>query len=209
MQLAALNPLDAQSLLSSLGALGVFLALFAETGLLIGFLLPGDSLLFTAGLLCTTSATAKVHLSLPTVLIAAVAGALLGAEVGYLIGRRAGPAFLDRPDRPRLQMAVVRSREALERYGTGKAIVLARFIPLVRTVLNPMAGTIGVQHRFFTLWQVIGGVVWSVGVTVAGYVLGKQIPSVDKYLLPIIALIIIVSLIPVALELRRSRGRNG
>jgi membrane-associated protein len=160
MQLAALNPLDAQSLLSSLGALGVFLALFAETGLLIGFLLPGDSLLFTAGLLCTTSATAKVHLSLPTVLIAAVAGALLGAEVGYLIGRRAGPAFLDRPDRPRLQQAVVRSREALERYGTGKAIVLARFIPLVRTVLNPMAGTIGVPHKAFTLWQVVGGLVW-------------------------------------------------
>jgi membrane-associated protein len=209
MQVAALNPLDAQSLLASLGALGVFLALFAETGLLIGFFLPGDSLLFTAGLLCTTSATAKVHLSLPTVLVAAVAGALLGAEVGYLIGRGAGPAFLDRPERPRLQMAVVRSREALERYGTGKAIVLARFIPLVRTVLNPMAGTIGVPHRIFTLWQVLGGVFWTVGVTVAGYVLGKQIPSIDKYLLPIIALIVLVSLIPVALELRRSRGRNG
>ena len=209
MQLAALNPLDAQSLLSSLGALGVFLVLFAETGLLIGFFLPGDSLLFTAGLLCTTSATAKVHLSLPWVLVAAVAGALLGAEVGYLIGRRAGPALLDRPDRPRLQMAVVRSREALERYGTGKAIVLARFIPLVRTVLNPMAGTIGVQHRVFTLWQVIGGAIWSIGVTVAGYVLGKQIPNVDNYLLPIIAVIVIVSLIPVALELRRSRSRNG
>jgi membrane-associated protein len=209
MQLAALNPLDATSLLSSLGALGVFLVLFAETGLLIGFFLPGDSLLFTAGLLCTTSATAKVHLSLPIVLVAAVAGALLGAEVGYLIGRRAGPALLDRPDRPRLQMAVVRSRESLERYGTGKAIVLARFIPLVRTVLNPMAGTVGVRHRVFTLWQVIGGVVWSIGVTVAGYVLGKQIPSVDKYLLPIIALIVIVSLIPVALELRRSRSRKG
>jgi membrane-associated protein len=209
MQLAALNPLDATSLLSSLGALGVFLVLFAETGLLIGFFLPGDSLLFTAGVLCTTSAT-TLHLSLPTVLVAAVAGALLGAEVGYLIGRRAGPALLDRPDRPRLQQAVVRARESLERYGTGKAIVLARFIPLVRTVLNPMAGTIGVQHRVFTLWQVIGGLVWSIGVTVAGYVLGKQFHgSVDKYLLPIIAVIVIVSLIPVALELRRSRGRNG
>jgi membrane-associated protein len=72
-----------------------------------------------------------------------------------------------------------------------------------------MAGTIGVQHKVFTLWQVIGGLVWSIGVTVAGYVLGKQIPNVDKYLLPIIALIVIVSLIPVALELRRSRGRHG
>src|SRR5881398_2930790 len=130
----ALNPLDARSVLSGLGAVGVFLILFAETGLLIGFFLPGDSLLFTAGLLCTTSATAAVHLSLPVVLISAALGAILGAQVGYLIGRRAGPRFLDRPDRPRLQDAVNRSRVALDRYGHGKAIVLARFIPLVRTV---------------------------------------------------------------------------
>jgi membrane-associated protein len=201
----ALNPLDPHSLLSSLGALGVFLVLFAETGLLIGFFLPGDSLLFTAGLLCTTSATSTLHLSLPAVLVAAAAGALLGAQVGYLIGRRAGPRLLDTPDRPRLQAAVLRARESLERYGTGKAIVLARFIPLVRTVLNPMAGTVGVPVRVFTLWQVIGGLIWSLGVTLAGYALGSKIPSIDKYLLPIIALIIVVSLIPVALELRRSR----
>jgi membrane-associated protein len=204
----ALNPLDAHSLLASLGAFGVFLVLFAETGLLIGFFLPGDSLLFTAGLLCATSATSTLHLSLPVVLVAAAAGALLGAQVGYLIGRRVGPALLDRPDRPRLQEAVIRSRESLERYGTGKAIVLARFIPLVRTVLNPMAGTVGVPVRVFTLWQVIGGLVWSIGVTVAGYILGTKVPSIDKYLLPIIALIVLVSLIPVALELRRSRRRG-
>jgi membrane-associated protein len=201
-----LGALDPRSLLSGLGALGVFLILFAETGLLIGFFLPGDSLLFTAGLLCTTSATAAVHLSLPVVLIAAAAGALLGAQVGYLIGRRAGPRLLDRPDRPRLQDAVNRSRIALERYGHGKAIVLARFIPLVRTVLNPMAGTVGVPVRVFTLWQVVGGLIWSVGLTLAGYALGSRIPNVDKYLLPIVALIIVVSLIPVALEVRRSRA---
>jgi len=203
----ALNPLDPQSLLASLGVLGVFLVLFAETGLLIGFFLPGDSLLFTAGLLCTTSATSVAHLSLPWVLLAAVAGALLGAHVGYLIGQKAGPRLLDRPDRPRLHEAVVRSRQALERYGTGKAIVLARFIPLVRTVLNPMAGTIGIPLRIFTLWQVIGGTIWAIGVTIAGYILGSHIKNVDKYLLPIIAAIIVVSLIPVALELRRSRRR--
>jgi membrane-associated protein len=202
-----LGALDPRSLLSGLGALGLFLILFAETGLLIGFFLPGDSLLFTAGLLCTTSATAAVHLSLPTVLVAAAGGALLGAQVGYLIGRRAGPRLLDRPDRPRLQDAVVRSRVALDRYGAGKAIVLARFIPLVRTVLNPMAGTVGVPVRVFTTWQVIGGLVWSIGLTLAGYALGSRIPNVDKYLLPIVALIIVVSLIPVALEVRRSRTR--
>jgi len=203
-----LGALDPRSLLSGLGALGVFLILFAETGLLVGFFLPGDSLLFTAGLLCTTSASAAVHLSLPVVLVAAVAGALLGAQVGYLIGRRAGPRLLDRPDRPRLQDAVNRARVALDRYGAGKAIVLARFIPLVRTVLNPMAGTVGVPVRVFTLWQVVGGVVWSVGLTLAGYALGSRIPNVDKYLLPIVALIIVVSLIPVALEVRRSRARR-
>jgi membrane-associated protein len=203
-----LGALDPRSLLSGLGAFGVFLILFAETGLLIGFFLPGDSLLFTAGLLCTTSATAAVHLSLPVVLVSAVLGALLGAQVGYLIGRRAGPRLLDRPDRPRLQDAVNRSRIALDRYGYGKAIVLARFIPLVRTVLNPMAGTVGVPLRVFTLWQVVGGVIWSVGLTLAGYALGSRIPNVDKYLLPIVALIILVSLIPVALEVRRSRVRR-
>jgi membrane-associated protein len=203
-----LGALDPRSLLSGLGVLGVFLILFAETGLLIGFFLPGDSLLFTAGLLCTTSATAAVHLSLPAVLVAASAGALLGAQVGYVIGRRAGPRLLDRPDRPRLQEAVSRARVALDRYGAGKAIVLARFIPLVRTVLNPMAGTVGVPVRVFTTWQVIGGLVWSIGLTLAGYALGSQIPNVDKYILPGVAVIILVSLIPVALEVRRSRAKR-
>jgi membrane-associated protein len=165
-------------------------------------------LLFTAGLLCTTGASAVVHLSLPLVLVAAAAGALLGAQVGFLIGRAAGPRLLDRPDRPRLQEAVGRARVALDRYGAGKAIVLARFIPLVRTVLNPLAGTVGVPMRVFTLWQVIGGLVWSIGLTLAGYALGSRIPNVDKYLLPIVAAIIVVSLIPVALEVRRSRTRS-
>jgi len=201
----ALNPLDPHSLLASLGALGVFLVLFAETGLLIGFFLPGDSLLFTAGLLCATSAGSAVHLSLPAVLVAAAAGALAGAQVGYLIGRKAGPALLDRPDRPRLQDAVHRADRALRRYGPGKAIVLARFIPIVRTVANPLAGTVKVPVGRFTLWQVVGGLVWVVGVTLAGYALGSRIPSIDRYLLPIVAVIVLVSLLPVLAEFLRSR----
>jgi membrane-associated protein len=199
----ALNVLDPRSLFSGLGALGVFLVLFAETGLLIGFFLPGDSLLFTAGLLCTTTATSTLHLSLPAVLVAAAAGALAGAQVGFWIGRRVGPPLLDRPDRPRLHAGVQRARAALDRYGEAKAIVLARFIPVVRTVLNPLAGAVGVPGRRFTVWQVLGGLVWSIGVTLAGYVLGSRIPNVDHYLLPIVAVIVVLSLIPVALELRR------
>jgi len=207
VRLSVLNLLDPHSLLATLGAAGVFVILFAETGLLIGFFLPGDSLLFTAGLLCAVPLSDPLHLSLPVVLLAAAAGAVLGAQVGYLIGVRAGPALLDRPDRPRLQAGVARARATLERYGTGKAIVLARFIPVVRTVLNPLAGTVGVPVGVFTLWQVVGGLVWSLGVTVAGYVLGSRIPGIDTYLLPIIAVVIVVSLIPLALEVLRSRRR--
>jgi membrane-associated protein len=140
--------------------------------------------------------------------MAAAAGALLGAQVGYLIGRRLGPALLDRPDRPRLNEGVQRSRAALDRYGPGKAIVLARFIPVVRTVLNPLAGTLTVPARTFILWQVVGGLIWSLGVTLAGYGLGSKIPNVDRYLLPIVAVIVVVSLIPVGLELVRSRQRR-
>src|SRR3954463_13476879 len=204
----ALNALDPRSLLSALGAIGMFLILFAETGLLVGFFLPGDSLLFTAGLLCATATTAPLHLSLPAVLIAAAAGALLGAQVGFWIGRRVGPPLLDQPDRPRLHAGVTRARAALDRYGNAKAIVLARFIPVVRTVLNPLARPAGGPGRAFTTWQVVGGLAWSLGVTLAGYALGSRIPNIDHYLLPIVAVIVIVSLIPVALELPRTRART-
>jgi membrane-associated protein len=206
----ALNPLDSTSLLTSLGAIGVFLVLFAETGLLIGFFLPGDSLLFTAGLLCTTAATNKIHLSLPAVLVAAAAGALLGAQTGFWIGRSGGRALLARSGNRHLTAGTVRAEELLAQYGHGKAIVLARFIPVVRTVLNPMAGALDVPTRAFTLWQAVGGLLWSIGVTLAGYGLGSTVPSIDKYLLPIIAVIVVVSLTPLALELRRARraGRD-
>ena len=204
----ALNLLSAHSLLSSFGALGIFVVLFAETGLLIGVFLPGDSLLFTAGLLCTTSSTNQLHLSLPVVLIAAVSGALLGAQVGYQLGRSVGPALIERGGKRRLIAAVARGRAELERYGAPKAIVLARFIPVVRTIMNPLAGVVGVAPRTFLIWQSAGGVVWSAGVTVAGYLLGSHIPSIDTYLLPIIAVIVVLSLLPIGLELRRSRSRS-
>lgn len=200
----AVNPLDANSLLAAFGAIGIAAVLFAETGLLVGFFLPGDSLLFTAGLLCTTSKNG-VHLNLASVLVFAIIGALAGAQVGYMIGDKGGKALLARSSNKHLQAGAVRAEEILTKYGHAKAIVLARFIPVVRTVLNPMAGALGVPVKVFTLWQIVGGLLWTVGVTLAGYGLGNSIPSIDKYLLPIIALIVVVSLIPIALELMRSR----
>ena len=147
---AALNPLSSTSLLASLGALGVFVVLFAETGLLIGFFLPGDSLLVTAGLLCAGSSTGQVHLSLPLVLLAAAGGALLGAQTGFLIGRKAGRRLLDRTRNRFVRDGMQRSEHILARYGHGKAIVLGRFIPIVRTVVNPMAGALDLSARTFT-----------------------------------------------------------
>jgi membrane-associated protein len=203
---AAVNLLDSRSLLASAGAIGIFLIIFAETGLLIGFFLPGDSLLFTAGLLAATGAHTAGHLSLPAVLLAAAAGALAGAQAGYLIGRRAGAALLDRPGRPRLRRGISQAREFTERFGVRRAVVLARFIPVVRTALNPIAGAIGIPLRTFTVWQVTGGLAWSLGITIAGYALGSSVPGIDKYLLPVIALIVVISFIPVAVELRRHRA---
>jgi membrane-associated protein len=201
----AVNVLDAHSLLAAFGVLGVGAVLFAETGLLIGFFLPGDSLLFTAGLLCTDSAAAGVHLSLGPLLVAAAAGALAGAQCGYLLGRKAGGALLARSRSQRLHEGARRAEELLERYGYAKAVVLARFVPVVRTVLNPVAGALQVPVRTFTLWQVAGGLVWSVGLTLAGYGLGSSIPNVDRYLLPLVALIVLVSLTPLLAEVYRSR----
>ena len=202
----ALNPLSASDLLSSFGTVGVLVILFAETGLLIGFFLPGDFLLFTAGLLSARGA-GRLHLSLPWVLAAAVVGALLGAQVGFLIGRRAGRALLERTRNPKVARGMRRAEELFARYGPPKAIVLARFIPVVRTMLNPVAGALHTSARTFTVWQVVGGLVWTVGLVLAGYALGASIPGVDNYLLPVIAAIVVVSLIPLGLEILRERRR--
>jgi membrane-associated protein len=203
----ALNPLSSTSLLASLGTFGVFLVLFAETGLLIGFFLPGDSLLFTAGLLCAGTASHPAKLSLPLVILAAAAGALLGAQTGFYIGRAGGRPLLQRSKNRYLRTGAERSARLLNRYGYGKAIVLGRFIPVVRTVLNPLAGALDVPARTFTIWQVAGGLVWSAGVTLAGYLLGSAIPSIDTYLLPAIAVIVVLSLIPIGVEVYRTRSQ--
>ncbi|MGW4215021.1 DedA family protein [Lentzea sp. NPDC004789] len=201
MNVIAVNILDPHSLLATFGPVGVFVVMFAETGLLVGFFLPGDSLLFTAGLVSATA----LHLSLGWVVVAAAAGAILGAQTGYYLGRAAGPRLLTRPDKPKLVQATQRAEETLTKYGVGKAIVLARFIPLVRTVLNPLAGALRVPVGVFTVWQVVGGLLWAVSLPVAGHLLGSRIPNIDTYLLPIIGVIVLLSAIPVLRELLKAR----
>jgi membrane-associated protein len=201
--------MSAQFWLASLGAFGVFVVVFAETGLLLGVFLPGDSLLFTAGVACSThlglGPTGSPGLSLPWVLAAAALGAVAGAQVGFVAGRRGGRALLARTRNRQVRSGLQRAQRLLTRYGYGKAILLGRFIPVVRTVINPVAGVLAVPNRVFLRWQLLGGLLWSLGITLAGYALGSSVPDVDRYLLPAIAAVIGLSLLPVGWEIVRAR----
>ena len=199
----SLNPKQIFDSLSPYGEVVAWLIVFAETGLLLGFFLPGDSLLFTAGVLA-----GQGKLQLWLLLPGAFVGAFVGAEVGYLIGTRVGPALFRRPDsRFFKQEYVGRTHEFFERHGS-KAVLLARFVPVVRTFTPVMAGVGKMDRRVYTLYNLIGALVWAVGVTLLGYVLGNAIGgNIDNYLLPLIALIILISFIPVYLEWRRAKRR--
>lgn len=199
--------LDPQVIIPAVGFAGILAILFAETGLLIGFFLPGDSLLFTAGLFATeVGYRLHAHLDLPLLLVCCPLAAIAGAQVGHFIGLRAGRRLFDRKDsRLFKQEYVQRAEHYFQRFGPARAVVLARFIPIVRTFLNPVAGILEMRARRFLVWNAVGGILWTEAVVLLGYFLGKSIPGVDRYLLPAIALIIVVSLIPVATEVLRAR----
>ncbi|MDQ1402274.1 MAG: rane-associated protein [Actinomycetota bacterium] len=203
-----MSALDPKHLLETFSYAGLFLIIFAETGLLIGFFLPGDSLLFTAGLLAAPGVHDPVHLNLAVVLPGVIVAAILGAQTGYLIGRTAGPALFRKPDSRIFKREYVTKAEEFFDKGGTRSVVLARFVPIVRTFLNPLAGVAKMSAQAFTTANVIGGLLWGGGVTIAGYALGKSIKNVDRYLLPIIGVIVLVSLIPVALEIRKSRAAD-
>jgi membrane-associated protein len=202
--LAALGSLDPENLLDAFGAIGLFLIVFAESGLLIGFFLPGDSLLFTAGLL-----SSQGHLApLPVLLAGCFAAAVAGDQVGYLFGRRVGPSLFNRPDsRIFKQEYVEKAQNYFEEHGS-KTIVLARFVPVVRTFAPIVAGVGRMHYRTFVSYNVLGGFLWAVGITSLGYILGETVPSIDKYLLPAIAVIIGLSALPVLFEIRKARRES-
>lgn len=201
----ALGPswLDPENLIRTFGTLGILAIVFIETGLLVGFFLPGDSLLFTAGLLSAAGVLPPIWVLLITIPIAAIAG----DQVGYAIGRKFGTPLFERPDSRFFKREYVdRSAEFFERHGP-KAVVLARFVPIARTFVPVMAGTSRMRYRVFVTYNVIGGLLWGVGVPTIGYFLGG-IQFVEDNIEPILIGIVLISVLPVFFELFRAKRRS-
>jgi membrane-associated protein len=195
---------DPQQMLRSFGTIGLIAIIFAESGLLFGFFLPGDSLLFTAGLFA-----ARGDLNLAVVLVGCFAAAVIGDQVGYAFGKKVGPSIFSKPNSKLFKQEYVqRADEFFETHGA-KTILLARFVPVVRTFVPVLAGVGKMRYRTFLVYNLIGGALWAVGVTTLGYALGDQIgaDNIDKYLLPIIAVVIFISILPAIIEVLRHRRK--
>ncbi len=192
--------MDIVVLIKTVGYFGIFAILFAESGLFIGFFLPGDSLLFTAGFLAS-----QQFLNIWVLSLIAFLGAVLGDSVGYAFGFRVGPKIFIKDDsllfhRDHLD----RSRAFFLKYGK-KTIILSRFMPVVRTFAPILAGVGEMRYSTFLAYNIIGGALWAIGVSWLGYWLGSAIPNIDKYLLPIIVLIIFLSVLPSIIHVLRSK----
>ena len=186
------------------GYVALVAIVFTETGLLIGFFLPGDSLLITAGLV---AAAGGLDIWLLNGLL--IVAAIVGDSVGYAIGYRTGPRIFTREEsRWFSKKHLVRTREFYERHG-GKTIVLARFIPIIRTFAPVVAGVGQMEYRKFLAYNVLGGIGWVTSMTWAGYLLGHAIPDIGRYIHVVIVVVVILSLIPIGVEWWRARSRRG
>ena len=189
---------DLPHLIQSLGYFGVWAIVFAESGLLVGFFLPGDSLLFTAGFLASQPVTG---IDIRVLIFGCFVCAVLGDNVGYATGHRFGRRLFQKEDSWLFHKKhLVTAQKFYEKHGK-KAIVLARFMPIVRTFAPIVAGIGSMHYRTFMSYNLIGGLLWTVGITLLGYYLGQVIPDVDKYLLPIVLLIIVISIAPSIIHL--------
>lgn len=198
--------LDPQVILSN-SALGPWVVvvacaiIFAETGLLIGFFLPGDSLLFTAGLLV---ATGTIHFNIWLLIAMLIACAFIGNQTGYFIGGKAGPALFNKPDSKLFKRSHVDSAHAFfEKHG-GQALILARFVPIIRTFVPVIVGVAGMSRRRFAAFNAIGAVVWVSAVTLLGFILGDKVPFVKQNLDLIFIAIVVISVIPIVVEFTKS-----
>lgn len=199
---------DIETLIRTVGYLGLFAIVFAESGLFVGFFLPGDSLLFTAGFLASQG-YGNIAALVPLCFIAAV----LGDSFGYAFGRRVGPRIFTREDSLFFRKAyITRTQKFYERYG-GKTIILARFMPVVRTFAPIFAGVGTMRYSMFFFYNVIGGFLWAVGLTLLGYTLGSIIPGIDRYIIPLVLAIIVLSFLPPVLavvweQMKIMRGKR-
>jgi membrane-associated protein len=189
--------------LISWGGLFVLVAIiFAETGLLIGFFLPGDSLLVTAGLFAATG-----DLPLAWLLLSLTAAAIAGNAAGYWIGRKAGPPLFSRPDSRFFKREnLLKTQRFYEKHG-GKTMVLSRFVPIIRTFAPVVAGVAGMPFRQFMAYNVWGGIGWVCSMCMLGYLLGKRIPNIDQHIDKVILVVVALSLLPVAIHAYKERAQ--
>lgn len=187
-------------IIQSAGYFGLFGIIFAESGLILGSFFPGDSLLFTAGILASHGL-----LNFPIAVIGVSAAAVLGNSVGYLTGHIAGPRIFKREDSFFFHKDYLERTKIFYQNHGPKTIVLARFMPIVRTFAPILAGAGKMPYKIFLTYNIIGAVLWGMGITGLGYVLGNAVPNIDRYIIPIIILIIVISLIPTVREYYKSR----
>jgi membrane-associated protein len=192
--------MDLIEIIKTIGYLGLSGIVFAESGLFFGFFLPGDSLLFTAGFLASQG---FLNIWLATILV--FVAAVLGDSVGYAFGKKIGPAIFKRQNSKFFNKEnLIKAEKFYDKYGP-KTIIIARFMPIVRTFAPIVAGAGNMDYLKFIKYNIVGGFIWTFGLMFAGYFLGKTIPDVDKYLLPIIILIIILSILPSIIHLIREK----
>lgn len=207
---ASLPGFDLVDLIIGLGIFAILFVIFAESGLLIGFFLPGDSLLFTAGVLYHTGILPG-NLPIPfwLFLILLFAAAVLGDTVGYWFGRKTGPHIFKKPDAKLFKQGHIQKAQAFYEKHGGKTIIIARFVPIVRTFAPIVAGTAKMQYKRFLAFNLIGGFLWTVGVTSLGYFVGAVFQAagldIDHVLLPIILLIILISVLPPAIHILKDK----
>jgi membrane-associated protein len=191
---------DVEGLIRAGGMLMLVAIVFAETGLMFGFFLPGDSLLVTAGVFAAAG-----HLDITTLLLSVSAAAIVGDQLGYYIGYKTGPVIFKREDSLFFKRAhLLRAHEFYEKHG-GKTIILARFMPIVRTFAPVVAGVGAMQYRRFVFYNVAGGILWVWSMSLVGYGLGRVIPDIDRYIHVVIVVVIFLSILPGIIEYVRHR----
>ena len=208
LSIPGLEYLSPEWIVGTLGVIGVFTVLFVEMGLLVGLVLPGDSMLFLAGVAASGTANSAIGVQLPieVLLIGAPISTFLGSQVGYYIGWKFGPKVFNRPEGKYFnQKRVDQTQKWLLRYGVGKALFLSRFIPIVRTLINPMCGVARIDLRKFVLANAFSSLTWGAGFVAIGFFVGERLAgSFERYLLPTTLLIIFLSMLPVFTELFRA-----